>query len=251
MNKQNKQIEGQLTFPFCVDSSNMVVQSNELICAKQSLGLNAAKLVRSAIMQIVSYDSELKPYKISIKELGTLFDCPTSNIYRDIGKITDEILLNPVFVKQITEKKERWVKIPWVTICEYDSDTGLILQLNPKLKPFLLNLKEHYTQYTLSEVLSMRSVYAIRIFELINSKIMTKKLPKKGVYVIISIQELREFCDCEDKYLEFSNLRMKVIDIAKKEINRVTMYYCDYDYIKKGRQVDAIKFHLSYRYNIP
>lgn len=201
-------------------------------------------------MQVVREDEELKPYIITIKELSELLGVPSSNIYRDIDSITDDIIKNPVYVRE--EKAGRivgFIKIPWVTRCEYISDIGIALKLNEELKPFLIKLRQHYTQYTLQEVLSMKSVYAIRIFELLQSKIMSRFLSKEGISVKISVQEIRECCDCEEKYPAFGNFKAKVIDHAIKEINRVTMYSIDYTYIKSGRNVVKIEFLINMRYH--
>lgn len=251
MARGKKQIDGQLSFGFCLDKRNYVVQANTLIGGKQALKLNSAKLIRSAIMQVVRDDEELKPYIITIKELAELLGVPSSNIYRDIESITDDILKNPVYVREEKQGKTiRFIKIPWVTRCEYKADVGVALKLNEELKPFLINLKEHYTQYTLQEVLAMKSVYAIRIFEMLQSKIMSKTLPKNGVKIKVLVQEIRECCDCEDKYPAFGNFKDKVIDKAVNEINRVTMFRVSYSYIKEGRSVVGIIFDVNMFYHM-
>ena len=53
-------------------------------------------------MQIAKEDKELKPYIITISELAKLLNVPKSNIYRDIDSITDDILNNPVYVREET-----------------------------------------------------------------------------------------------------------------------------------------------------
>jgi len=248
--KGKQKPEGQLSFDFCLDARNYVVQANNLIGGRQALKLNSAKLIRSAIMQVVRDDEELKPYIITIKELAKLLGISASNVYRDVEEITDDIIKNPVYVREETTGKPiRWIKIPWVSKCEYNSDIGVAIKLNEELKPFLINLKEHYTQYTLQEVLTMKSVYAIRIFEMLQSKIMSKVLPKEGSDIEISVQEIRECCNCEDKYPAFGNLKDKVIDRAVTEINRVTMFTVDYSYRKKSRNVVAIIFHVNMMYH--
>lgn len=249
MGRGNKNVEGQLSFNFCLDTGNYVVQANTLIGGKQALKLNSAKLIRAAIMQVVRDDKELKPYVITIKELASLLECSPSNVYRDIEKITDDIISNPVYIRAENAKKVQWIKIPWVTRCEYKSDVGVAIKLNDELKPFLINLKEKYTQYTLDNVLCMRSVYAIRIFEMLQERIITKVLPKNGIDIEMSVQNIRECCDCEDKYKAFANFRDRVIDVAVNEINRVTMLAVSYEYKKKGRAVVAILFHVNVKYH--
>lgn len=254
MARGTKQIEGQLTFDFCLDTRNYVCQANSLIGGKQALKLNSAKLIRAAIMQVVRDDTELKPYIITIAELAKLLNVPTSNIYRDIDDITDDILNNPVYVREESykgeDKKVRWIKIPWVTRCEYNSDAGVALKLNDELKPLLLNLQDHYTQYSLDEVLVMKSVYAIRLYELLQSKIMSRVLPKDGTYIEMSLDTIKECCGCEGKsYDTFSNLKNRVVEVGVREINEKTIYTLSYDYVKRGKAVVGLNFHINMKYH--
>lgn len=249
MARGTKQIEGQLSFDFSLDTGNYVVQANDLIGGRQSLKLNSAKLIRAAIMQIVPEDEELKPYVITIKELSELLKVSESNLYRDIDDITDDIIKNPVFIKEISRRQIKWIKIPWVTRCEYNSDVGVAIKLNDDLKPFLIKLREYYTQYSLDNILTMKSTYSIRIFELLQEKIKTKLLGRNGEYVEISVQELRECCDCEDKYKSFNNFKTRVIDTACKEINTLTMFRVKYIYSKHGKSIVAIVFHVNMVYH--
>lgn len=246
MGRGQKQIEGQMVLDFCLDKDYYVVQANELITGKQALKLNSAKLIRAAIMQVVREDEELKPYIIKIKDLAELLSVPASNIYRDVEDIVKDIRENPVFIKVADEKKTRWIEIPWYSRCEYHSDIGIALKLNPELKPYLLNLKEHYTQYALCEVLTMKSVYAIRIFEMLQSKIMGQAVD--GTHVVLTVQEIREACDCEDKYPAFGNFRDKVLSVAAREIERATTYNLSFTYQKNGRRVVAIDFFMQSKF---
>lgn len=249
MARGKKQIEGQLSFNFSLNTGNYVVQANELVGGKQSLKLNSAKLIRAAIMQIVPEDKELKPYIVTIKELSELLKVSESNLYRDIDDITDDIMKKPIFVKRVIKDNVKWVKIAWVTRCEYNSDVGVSIKLNDDLKPFLLQLKEHYTQYTLDNIMAMKSTYSIRIFELLQEKVKKKVLGRCGEYVQITVQELRECCDCEDKYKSFNNFKTRVLDTACKEINDLTMFRVKYDYVKHGRTIVAIVFHVNMSYH--
>ena len=244
-----KQIDGQLTFEMCLDKSNYVVQSNTLIGGKQALKVNSAKLIRAAIMQVVKEDQELKPYVITINQLSELLSVPKSNLYRDVYDITDDIIKNPVFLKAETGKKIAWVKIPWVTRCEYRSDVGIAITLNDQLKPYLINLKKHYTQYELADVLTMKSVYGIRIYELLQEIRQNRNIPKDGIEIPLSIETIREVCDCEEKYPTFSNLRARVIDAAVKDINKSTNYRVTYTYQKEGKSVTGVIFNLNVFYH--
>ena len=258
--KNEKQIEGQQVLGFCLEPQNYVVQSKELIGGKQALKINSAKLVRSAIMQIKYEDKELKPYFVTIPQLAKLFGISESNLYRDIDDITNDILQNPVQIKKVIDGKNKFLKLPWVSYCAYDEEVGVMIKLNNDLKPYLLGLREHYTQYQLDTALTMKSVYAIRMFEILYSKVNSTVLPKEGTYIELSLTEIREGCDCESEtYDKISNLRNRVIDVALKEINEKTLYNVSYtkevdgkqkpNYIKNGATVVGIIFHINMCYH--
>lgn len=246
MKKKDVQVEGQLCFDMNTNSEHYVVQANELISGKQNLKLNSAKIMRSLIMQIRPEDDELKSYVIRITALSKLLDIGAENLYRNIDSITDDIIKNHVAVKDQAQGK--FIKIPWVTACAYEKGIGLAVKMNPLLKPFLLNLKEHYTQYQLENILAMKSVYAIRIYELIQKEQIMKFVPDAGAHIVLTIKEIREACDCECKYEKISQFKAKVIDVAVKEIQRTTMYKITYDCLKNGRSIDAIRFHINLAY---
>lgn len=250
MARSKKQMDGQLSFDFCLEKRNYVCQANSLVGGKQALKINSAKIIRAAIMQVVRDDEELKPYTISIAELAELLSVSKSNIYRDVESIVDDILNNPVYIREETEKNVRWIKIPWVTRCEYNSSIGIFIKLNDELKPFLLNLKDHYTQYTLDSILVMKSTYSIRLYEIIQSRVMSKTLPKEGTDIELSVEMLKECCGCESKaYNTFSNFRSRVLDVAVKEINEKTLYTLSFNYVKKGKSVTGIIFHINMKYH--
>ncbi len=70
-----------------MDSSDYVVRANSLTGGRQALKLNSARLIHSAIMQVVREDEELKPYIITIKGFAQLLQIDENNIY----KYADEI----------------------------------------------------------------------------------------------------------------------------------------------------------------
>lgn len=236
------QVVGNLSLgDFSTDISGNVIQSKTLITAKQSLKLNSAKLVRAAIKQISSDDTDFKPYVITVSEIAEMLNISSSNLYKDVWDITDDIIQNPVQIKQYEGKKIIWTKIPWVKRCSYHPDLGLVIKLNDELKPLLLNLQKEY-KYTYERISCMKSIYSLRIYEIINTHIGPERLSEHGAIVSINVDELKESCNCENKYKEFSNFRMRILDNAVREINEFSQYTISYSYIKKGRKVITLEF---------
>ena len=251
MAKRDKQIDGQLCLDMCLNDSYYVVQHNNLITGKQSLSINAAKVLRTAIMQVVRDDEELKPYVITTGELADLLHITKDNIYRVMDDISDELMTSYAKARAEYGSKKKYKKISWVSFCEYDSDVGFAIKLNQDMKPYLLGFQNNYTEYTLDNILAMKSVYGIRIFELLQEKIKNghRPLPKNGLNIELTVQYIRECCDCENKYERFSQFKLRVLDRAVEEIKRVTTYKVSYDYVKKGKSVIALIFHINMKYH--
>lgn len=242
-----EQIVGQMEISdFSTDLSEIVVQSKSLITAKQSLTLNSTKLIRAAIKQIKPSDDEFKPYIITIPEIAQMLNISPSNLYKQIWDITDNIIENPVRIKKMEGSRIMWSKIPWVKRCDYISDKGLLIKLNEELKPLLLNLEQEYG-YSYDKISEMKSIYSIRIFEIINKEIGEGPIDPEGNHVILLLSALKEALDCEDKYKEFSNFRMRILDGAMKEINSFSDYTISYTYIKEGRKVKYLDFLVEPR----
>ena len=158
-----------------------------------------------------------------------------------------------------------------------DGTKKIEIMLNTSLKPFLLGLVRngYYTQYELKNVLDLHSIYAVRIFELIQEKIKLpgkKPLPMDGVRVRIEKQTILDACmlyqvDGKDriiydeetkkpkeKYPKLSRFKEIVIKKACEEISANTDYYVPYSsadpekcvkFEKKGRDVVAFNFYVN------
>lgn len=248
--KKPEHIDGQLTlYDFCTNIQNYVAQSNTIILGKQNLKLNSAKLIRSAIMQVVREDTELKAYKISINDLSQMFGVSSSNLYAYIDDITNDIFSNPLYIRQRDKdgKTIGFFKMSWVSTCEYNEGLGLALKLNDDLKPLLLGLKEKYTQYTLDTILEMKSTYSIRLYELLMEGIKSKGgvVPYEGCDIRLSVQEIRECLGCEDRYPLYGNFKQRVIEPSVTEIQSLTTIKVTYTEVKYSRTVEELIFHLE------
>ena len=248
--KEDEQIEGQMLLELSAKHEYQVVQSNKIVGSKQNLRLASTKIIRAVIMQIRPEDERLHPYKITVHQLSNLLNIPKNNLYRDMEDIVKDINANPIFIRN--DELEKWKMLPWVSSCEYDKNIGLIIKLNDELQPYLLRLRQKYTQYSYDNIFSMRSVYSIRLFELILEQIHEKMIPKEGIVVTLSVQYIKECLDCDsiESYSKFSNFRARIIDSSVKEINEKTLYAIDYTYQKSGRSVTGIIFHVNHKFHL-
>lgn len=235
-----------------------VIQANELIRSKQDeLSLMEAKLIRLAIAQILESDTDFKTYTCSVVDLAGYLDIPKGNIYREIDTLTTSILRKVIVLrsKEVDAKgKHPWKKFHWVSKAQYENGK-ITIRLSDEMTPYLLGLNELFTRYNYCEIVNLPTVYAIRLFELLASyQNMTfhKYLEKNYTGVSLekneigfSIDYLRDYFNCEDKYPNTGDFVKRVIDAGVKAIRNKTIMMVSYRTVKKGRSITDIIFKLN------
>jgi plasmid replication initiation protein len=225
-----------------------VVKANDLIQKSRfNLTTQEQKLILYLVSKIKPTDEEFKYHDIEITDF-----CDVCGIHRESGmnyrKIKDSI-------KTLADKS-LWIKIKkgeyeehetllrWINKARLYQKRGIIkIQLDEDMKPFLLQLKDKFTQYDLIYTLAMRSQYSIRLYELLKSYEWEQK-PKTFV-----IDELKRLLSAEN-YTRFPDFKRKVLDIAMREINAVSDLESSYQVIKVGRKYGAIEFTMKIRKDI-
>lgn len=234
-----------------------VVQANELIRSKQDdLTLLEAKIVRLAISQILKDDNEFNTYRCDIVEFAEFLGVSKDNIYRDAQNIGRSLLKKVIRIKTGTDKngKDNYKLFQWVSFFEY-KDGIITIKLHDNLKPYLIGLDKLFTQYQYSQILSLPTTNAIRLYELLVSFVnmtfyeMPEILPngsnlEKGEFAF-SIDYLRKYFNCEDKYPNAGDFIKRVIDASVNALNENTVMPVSYRTVKRKRSITAIIFKLN------
>ena len=218
------------------------VIANDIIKGKQVSTLQQARFIRLMIAQIAKQDTELKTFTCRIQDFANFFNIASSNLYSEVDSLCTELLKCQVHVGTGNPKKP-WKKINWFGCAEYDGNGNLTLRLGEQMRPYVLELNKWYTQYQLKEIIGIKSVYGIRLYEILTCE-RTKSRYRKEVFTY-EIQKLREMLACEDKFKQIGQFKEKVIDRAVREINDHTDILVCHEYIKTGRKVTAVLFELS------
>lgn len=230
--------------PMCLNDENLVVMSNALIKGKSNLSLNELKLLRLTIMQVVAEAKDFQTYKVNVIDLAKLLNIDRHYIYREVDTFTTHIMKELVYVGD-GNPKHKWLKFPWVDMCSY-ADGVLTIRLSDKLKPYLIGLSELYTQYVLKDVILLKTVYAVRLYELIKQEMKYQKVyADKTATVTLSIQDIRTATDTLDKYEPISMFRSRVIDSSIKEIREKLGYIITYEMKKESRKIVGITFNIK------
>jgi len=102
--------------------------------------------------------------------------------------------------------------------------------------PLMFDFKKDYFTYELWNALKLNSSNQIRMYELL------KQYEKAGERTI-SLKELKEFIGIEEgKYPRFGDFKIWVLNKAQKSLKENTDIFFEYELIKKGVKVIAVKF---------
>jgi plasmid replication initiation protein len=217
--------------------NRLVVKANRLIEAKYRLTASEQKIIFTLISMVEKDDEDFKRYFLNIRELSALLDTGSHSKYGEVKEIAVN-LMKEVFAIHDVDKKEE-IYVAWFASVNYMYGKGLVEFLfSPYLKPLMLRLKENFTQFKLSEVMQLRSMYSIRLYELL------KQYEPAGKRVIY-IDDLRELISIpQGGYPLYADFKRRVLLQAEKEINQKTDITFTFKEIKESRRVIAIEFKI-------
>ena len=226
-----------------IDQDKLIVtQANKLAEASYTMTLEEKRIVLLMTSLVRQDDKDFQIYRIPITDIRDYLGLSTNKLYDDIKRVSDALMSR---VLHIPEDEGGWLKVGWVSSARYipkgkhGAECACIdLKFDPDLKPYLLELKSHFSNYMLQNVAGLRSFYSIRIYELLKSQNW-----KNGA-VVFEIDELRRILKLEGKYENFKDFRIHVLLIAQRELAEKTDIAFDFEEKKKGRKVVSITFHI-------
>ncbi|CCW06791.1 MULTISPECIES: replication initiation protein [Bacillus] len=214
--------------------TGLVTKANSLVEASYRLTSMEQKVILALASKINVNDGELKTYTLSIKEFCNLLGIKGNNQYTRLRQITLG-LMRKAFQIRIAEKEV--VQVSWLSYVKYREQEGMLeMQFAPFLKEYLIELKKSFTSYTLSNVVRLKHAYSIRLYELL------KQYEKIGERTFHIEDLLDKLGLAGTSYKTYGNLKSRVLNPAKEELNRETDIQIEFIEIKQGRKVVGVRF---------
>ena len=214
----------------------LVSKSNNLIEARYRLSVQEQRLIAIMVSDIKPDDRDFKKYSYKIVDFIEWIGVEGKDYYKELRKITAKLLTRLITIKQ----DNILFQTSWLAGAKYHFGQGIIeLSFHPDLKPYLLQLKNCFTQYALKNVLELKSKYAFRLYELLKQyqSIGRRKF---------SVSELRDLLGVEQGELKlWVHFKTRVLEIAKREINQKTDLEINYKTEKVGRRIEYIIFSIQ------
>lgn len=220
-----------------MDKNYIVKKSNYFIMnCSYDLSLEEQKLILTLASMVQPSDEDFKPYKFRINDFMELLGVDTKTKYTEIPKITKE-LMKKVFE---IEEDDTIIQTAWLSSATYKKGTGMVeLEFSPRLKPYMIKLNGLFTQYKLANILSMKSKYSPRIYEILKCN----EFKKQG-YIEIEVEELRKLLKADSIYPLYADFKRKIIIQTQKELRKISDISFDFEEIKTGRKVTSLRFYI-------
>lgn len=223
-----------------MNKNHLVTQSNGLVDARyhEPLSARQQKIVLSVVSKIQIADEDFKIYEVRIRDFHEMLGLQGEPKYTEMKKITEKLLKKSL---EITREKGRFLQVNWFSSIEYFEHEGRMeFSFDPKLKPYLLDLKKAYTSYRLSNILSLSSPSSIRLYELM------KKWEYLGKWDV-TIESLKDRLGIKQQsYSVYGNFKNRIIVPSINELNEKTDIHISFKEIKTGRKVVGFEFTIRH-----
>ena len=223
-----------------------VVKSNELI-QKAAHDLNSIQLKfwYKVVDLIDSKSNEFKQFYIVDLEDFILNDLKyenlsnLTNIKKDIENISDKGFH---IITQRNDNDTSDLYTRWFSTIETTLNNKKIKVEIPKaMSKYYLDINSQYTLLNAKIVYKLKSRYSIRIYELISSYKHYDKKNKNYIEFHISYIKLKELLGLSNKYKDYRDFKLRVLETAKKELKeKKTDIYFDYRASGRGPGKDII-----------
>ncbi len=219
----------------------IVVQDNKLIDSPKTLSLQEQKLFLFLVSKLDPNNQEDIVFRISINEFAKTIGVESkTDIYRDVRKSIKNLMGKIVTINSIENGCKTITDCPILEYAKYWHGKGYAdIKISNAITPYLFSLHKEFTQYKLSQITRLSSIYAIRLYE------MLKKQEIIGSRTFF-LDDLRKKLNIKaDKLASFKDFRKAVLEISRREINEKTDLDIDFSFIKTGRKITAIKFYIT------
>ena len=191
----------------------------------------------TATPYILNYDFNIRDYcRVCGIELNT------GKNYSDIKNVLKRLSDRSMWLDDGNGE----VLVRWLSKVRTNKRSGRVnIELDRDLIPYLFDLGQRFTQYQLHNILSMKSAFSVRIYELLKSYAYLK-------HKTFDIDELKFLLMVENvkSYHNFKDFRKYVLEKAQNEINELTDLNVMFEPIYNGRKVVKVKFLIKEKSSI-
>jgi plasmid replication initiation protein len=228
--------------------TDLVVKSNKLVQALQTLNLNEARLLQLAIVDARETGQGLstdEPLELNAVRYARAFNVSADAAYLALSEAEDSL-----FKRQftITNEDGTLTKSRWIQDANYRKGEGRILVTLTRVViehiTKIDGFEQYFTSYHLKKTADFKSVYAVRLYELL------MQWKSVGTTPAYELERLRgQLGIGVNEYTRMEAFKRRVLDIAVDQINEHSDLIIKYEQHKKGRSISGFSFNFKYKRN--
>ena len=251
--------EKKVVYPLKEIEKRKIVEHNDLITSVAKMDKVPLKIFELAV-SCIDTDNPPKDHTILLSktELFAFFKVSDNDKHSRFKEAIEKMQKQAFFqIKEVKGKgynMKSIVPIPFVEWNSYNDEVKI--EFHREIMPYLIELKEKFTQYALSDLVDLNSKYSIILYKWLSMNYnqyehYSNKGGRRAEQVesyrnpSILVKELRIMSDTVNEYKDFRNFDKWVLKKPIEEINKYTSFNVSYDKIKKGRSIDSIVFHIT------
>ncbi len=255
----NELNEKKVVYPLKEIEKRKIVEHNDLITSVAKMDKVPLKIFELAV-SCIDTDNPPKDHTILLSktELFAFFKVSDNDKHSRFKEAIEKMQKQAFFqIKEVKGKgynMKSIVPIPFVEWNSYNDEVKI--EFHREIMPYLIELKEKFTQYALSDLVDLNSKYSIILYKWLSMNYnqyehYSNKGGRRAEQVesyrnpSILVKELRIMSDTVNEYKDFRNFDKWVLKKPIEEINKYTSFNVSYDKIKKGRSIDSIVFHIT------
>ncbi|MFR4413666.1 MAG: RepB family plasmid replication initiator protein [Clostridia bacterium] len=255
----NELNEKKVVYPLKEIEKRKIVEHNDLITSVAKMDKVPLKIFELAV-SCIDTDNPPKDHTILLSktELFAFFKVSDNDKHSRFKEAIEKMQKQAFFqIKEVKGKgynMKSIVPIPFVEWNSYNDEVKI--EFHREIMPYLIELKEKFTQYALSDLVDLNSKYSIILYKWLSMNYnqyehYSNKGGRRAEQVesyrnpSILVKELRIMSDTVNEYKDFRNFDKWVLKKPIEEINKYTSFNVSYDKIKRGRSIDSIVFHIT------
>lgn len=218
------------------DIERTIKQSNRLVEAKYYLTQMEQRFILLFIAHLPQDASDLVDVTLPLADvMQGMGYTDGGNKYERLYEILDNIMLKVLTIRSHTNSGT-WYKTHWVQSIYYDADNHTItVGFDARLKNDLLQLHKAYVSTSAILIISFKGKYTARIYLLIKQYLTAGER-------IMQIDWIRQTLQLTKAYSQIHRVE-DLIQYTINQINDRSDITCDFEYLKTGRKITALRVY--------
>lgn len=239
-NKSSVKIKTQALQEYTVDTrypAELSVMQNRMIEAWNNMGADEKRIfvLASPLVRLVNATEQTK-FSISAKDYAKACGISENSAYGQLNQAAKA--LRGRYFSYINAKNHR-VSVHWVIRIEYsNAEISFYFPEEVLYMLSIFNSKNPYTKFKVETALKLKGSHAIQLYQLL-------KQHEKIGFRQFEIEEFKQMFQLTEKYKILSNLRVRVIEPAVKEITEKTELDITFSQIKQGNKIVGFYFKIN------